>query len=107
MANQRREWLSERPGFAGPRSNASRCGVVIKRREWLLAPLAYLVLVGFLYRTVWLAPEGKPRQYFGWDTPEAYWPDMAYFANSMSHGEAPLWNPYNRGGYAFYADLLP
>jgi len=81
--------------------------MAIHRREWLLAPLAYIVLVGALYHTVWLAPEGKPRQYFGWDTPEAYWPDMAYFANSLSHGEAPLWNPYNRGGYAFYADLLP
>lgn len=78
-----------------------------RRREWVLAPLAYLVLVGMLYRTVWLAPAGKPHQYFGWDTPEAYWPDMAYFASSLSHGEAPLWNPYNRGGYAFYADLLP
>ncbi len=78
-----------------------------KRREWFLAPLAYIVLVTALYQTVWFAPEGKPRQYFGWDTPEAYWPDMAYFANSLSHGEAPLWNPYNRGGYAFYADLLP
>lgn len=77
------------------------------RREWLLAPLAYVVLVALLYRTIWLPPEGKPPQYLGWDTPEAYWPDMAYFASALSHGEAPLWNPYNRGGYAFYADLLP
>jgi len=78
-----------------------------RRREWLLAPLAYIALVAVLYHTVWLPPAGKPRQYFGWDVPEAYWPDMAYFARSLSHGEAPLWNPYNRGGYAFYADLLP
>ncbi|HEY5925659.1 MAG TPA: hypothetical protein VIV11_28430 [Kofleriaceae bacterium] len=78
-----------------------------RRREWLLAPLAYIVLVGLLYHTIWFPPDGKPPQYFGWDTPEAYWPDMAYFANSLSNGEAPLWNPYNRGGYAFYADLLP
>ncbi len=81
--------------------------LVAERREWLLAPLAYIALVALLYHTIWFPPAGKPPQYFGWDTPEAYWPDMAYFAKSLSHGEAPLWNPYNRGGYAFYADLLP
>ena len=78
-----------------------------KRREWFLVPLAYIVLVAAVYHTMWIAPDKQPRQVFGWDTPEAYWPDMAYFARSLSHGDAPLWNPYNRGGYAFYADLLP
>src|SRR5262249_29324136 len=33
-----------------------------------------------------------------------YWPDLVHFQRSLASGAWPLWNPYDRGGYAFHAD---
>ena len=77
-----------------------------RRRERWLAPLAFVILVGWTYRTVWSPPDGKPAQWLGWDCIESYWPDISFYAGALEHGEAPLWNPYDRGGYAFYADTV-
>ncbi len=45
--------------------------------------------------------------YFGGDTTGSYWPDLAFFVRSMAHGELPLWNPGDRGGYPFAFDPQP
>lgn len=46
---------------------------------------------------------GEPR-FFEWDVPEQYWPDLVYLCDSLWRGELPYWNPYDRGGYPYYAD---
>jgi hypothetical protein len=46
---------------------------------------------------------GAPR-FFEWDVPEQYWGDLVYLCRSVHHGELPYWNPYDRGGYPYYAD---
>ncbi len=46
---------------------------------------------------------GSPR-YFEWDVPEQYWPDLVYLCDALHDGELPLWNPYDRAGYPYYAD---
>ncbi len=77
-----------------------------RHAEWWWVPLLMIGVVLFLYRTIWWAEGGKPQQWFGWDCPESYWPDIAYYANALGHGDWPLWNPYDRGGYAFYGDTV-
>lgn len=57
-----------------------------------------------LYREVWWGIDGKLR-WFGWDCLEYYWPDIAYWAGNLREGEFALWNPYERGGYPFHADM--
>lgn len=49
------------------------------------------------------ATVGEPR-FFEWDVPEQYWPDLVYLCESLHRGELPYWNPYDRGGYPYYAD---
>jgi len=49
------------------------------------------------------ALRGAPR-YFEWDVPEQYWPDLVYLCDALHDGELPTWNPYDRGGYPYYAD---
>lgn len=42
--------------------------------------------------------------FFEWDVPEQYWPDLVYLCESLHRGELPYWNPFDRGGYPYYAD---
>ena len=46
---------------------------------------------------------GEPR-WFEWDVPEQYWPDLVYLCDAFHEGTLPLWNPYDRAGYPYYAD---
>ena len=46
---------------------------------------------------------GEPR-FFEWDVPEQYWGDLVYLCRSLHDGVLPYWNPYDRGGYPYYAD---
>lgn len=46
---------------------------------------------------------GAP-MFFEWDVPEQYWPDLVYLCESLHDGVVPLWNPYDRAGYPYYAD---
>lgn len=46
---------------------------------------------------------GNP-PFFEWDVPEQYWPDLVYLCDSLHRGELPYWNPFDRGGYPYYAD---
>lgn len=71
------------------------------RAEWYWAPLLYAAAFVFLYRPIFF---GDGRQLgFGWDTIESYWPDLSYLAASLRDLEWPLWNPFEKGGSAYYA----
>ncbi|MFH2005411.1 MAG: hypothetical protein ABI333_02380 [bacterium] len=69
--------------------------------------MAVLVLAAttcFLFRPLVLgALTGSPR-FLEWDVPEQYWPDQVYLCGALFDGELPLWNPYDRAGYPYYAD---
>lgn len=69
-----------------------------RRHEWYWVPLLYAAALVYLYRAVFFPGDG-PAQGLGWDTIEAYWADLAYFAGQLRAGEWPLWNPYERGGF--------
>ncbi len=43
-------------------------------------------------------------RFFEWDVPEQYWGDLVYLCRSVHHGALPYWNPFDRGGYPYYAD---
>ena len=77
--------------------------VARQHAELLWAPALYATVVLVLYREVWLGLGGV-QHWFGWDTLEMHWPDLSYLAGSLRHGHAPLWNPFDRGGYPFYGD---
>jgi hypothetical protein len=47
--------------------------------------------------------KGEPR-FFEWDVPEQYWGDLVFLCRSLHHAELPYWNPYDRGGYPYFAD---
>jgi len=67
--------------------------------EWYWAPALYALCVCALYAPVLGGAAG-----FGWDTTESYWPDLIFLSDQLAQGEWPLWNPFDRGGYPFYAD---
>lgn len=66
--------------------------------ERVVALAAIAVVTALLF---WPALEGR---WFEWDVPEQYWPDLVYLCSSLHDGELPLWNPYDRAGYPYYAD---
>lgn len=39
-----------------------------------------------------------------WDTANQYYPWRYFLSECLQHGALPLWNPYQLGGYPFYAD---
>ncbi len=43
----------------------------------------------------------------GGDARTSYWQDVVFATESLRAGEAPLWNPFERGGYPFSADPQP
>lgn len=69
-----------------------------------LAALVVVVTTTALFWPLVLgALTGAPR-FFEWDVPEQYWGDLVYLCRSLHHGQLPYWNPYDRGGYPYYAD---
>jgi hypothetical protein len=71
-----------------------------ERSSIAIATGTILAATLFLFWPLWL---DAPR-YFEWDVPEQYWPDLVYLCESMHEGQLPRWNPYDRGGYPYYAD---
>lgn len=103
-----RRWRAALLEFGGHRGAAFR-GWARRRHEWLWVPPFFAFVTLVLYAPVWLPFAGVDgeAQWFGWDTIETYWPDLAYLGESFARGDVPLWNPYDRGGYAFAADPQP
>lgn len=58
----------------------------------------------FLFAPLFLALLRGEGAWFEWDVSEQYWPDLVYLCGALHDGELALWNPYDRGGYPFYAD---
>ncbi|MCA9698923.1 MAG: hypothetical protein KC431_15470, partial [Myxococcales bacterium] len=40
----------------------------------------------------------------GWDATRVFWADLVFMRRSLLEGAFPLWNPYDRAGYAFAAE---
>lgn len=75
-----------------------------ERAEWVFVGAVLGLVTAWLFAPLWIgALRGEPR-FFEWDVPEQYWPDLVYLCRSLDAGELPLWNPYDRGGYPYYAD---
>jgi len=75
------------------------------RREPALAVGAILLATAYLFWPIsWALLTGGDPPWFEWDVPEQYWPDLVYVCESLHRAELPYWNPYDRGGYPFYAD---
>ncbi len=77
----------------------------MRDRAPIVAALAVVATTAFLFWPItWALLSGGEPPWFEWDVPEQYWPDLVYVCDSLHDGELPYWNPYDRGGYPFYAD---
>jgi hypothetical protein len=47
---------------------------------------------------------GEQALFPGWDATRVFWADLEFFRRSLTLGELPLWNPYDRAGYPFVAE---
>lgn len=71
----------------------------------LFAAFAVLALVtGWLFHPFVTDGLRGHARFFEWDVAEQYWPDLVYLCDALHDGELPTWNPYDRGGYPYYAD---
>jgi hypothetical protein len=68
------------------------------REGAIAAVLVVLATTAYLFYPLALG------RFFEWDVPEQYWPDLVYLCRSLHRGALPLWNPFDRGGYPYYAD---
>jgi hypothetical protein len=69
-----------------------------------LAVVVVLLATVLLFKPLFVGiATGHPR-FFEWDVPEQYWGDLVFLCRSLHHAELPYWNPYDRGGYPYYAD---
>lgn len=69
-----------------------------------VAALAVALATFLLFQPLFLGIlRGEPR-FFEWDVPEQYWGDLVFLCRSLHHGVLPYWNPFDRGGYPYYAD---
>jgi hypothetical protein len=80
------------------------------RARWRrLAPyaipaLVFAALVLAIFWRVWTPIDGA-RRAFAWDSQWEYWGDLQFQVDAVADGEAPLWNPWDRAGYPFHADI--
>jgi len=73
-----------------------------RRGEWWWIPAFYTLVVVWTYRDLW-HQHGAPTG-FGWDMIDTHGPDLDFLARELREGRFSLWNPYDKGGYAVYAD---
>ncbi len=53
---------------------------------------------------MWRGDENGVGQFPGWDLTRVFWADLAFARASIAEGTLPLWNPWDRGGYPFFAE---
>lgn len=75
----------------------------VKRDAWLAVGSVIAFAIVLFWPMVVGLVTGEPR-WFEWDVPEQYWPDLVYLCDALHEGTLPLWNPYDRAGYPYYAD---
>jgi hypothetical protein len=77
-----------------------RLGAAVWTRRETLAAVLALAAFALLAQALW---------YFGdtvvpWDSKNHFYPMFRFLADSLQHGEIPLWNPYHFGGHPSAAD---
>jgi len=70
--------------------------------EWWWIPAFYALVVLWLYRDLW--HQHGAATGFGWDVIDTHGPDLDFLARELREGRFSRWNPYDKGGYAVYAD---
>ena len=70
--------------------------------EWWWVPAFYALVVLWTYRDLW--HQHGVATGFGWDVIDTHAPDLEFMARELREGRFSLWNPYDKGGYAVYAD---
>jgi len=73
-----------------------------RRGEWWWIPVFYALVVVWTYRDLW--HQHGAATGFGWDVIDTHGPDLEHMARELRLGRFSLWNPYDKGGYAVYAD---
>lgn len=69
--------------------------------DWYWVPALYGTAFVYIYRFVFFPGDG-PQLGFGWDTIESYWSDVAFMTHQLG-GDWPQWNPFDKGGYPYFA----
>jgi hypothetical protein len=70
--------------------------------EWWWVPVCYGLVVAWTYRGLW--HQHGAATGFGWDVIDTHGPDLDFMARELREGRFSLWDPYDKGGYAVYAD---
>lgn len=70
--------------------------------EWWWVPAFYALVVIWTYRGLW--HQHGAATGFGWDVIDTHAPDLDFMARELREGRFSLWNPWDKGGYAVYAD---
>ena len=81
---------------------------VVRHDRWRSLGIATAVVVA--YAVLVLTTHGAlvtDGMTLGGDARTSYWQDVVFAVESLRAGEAPLWNPFERGGYPFSADPQP
>jgi hypothetical protein len=73
---------------------------------YAIPALVFLAVILAMFWRLWTPLDGE-RKTFAWDAKYEYWGDIQYQLRSLAHGHLPLWNPFDRLGYPFYADPQP
>lgn len=68
---------------------------------WYWVPLGAMAAFVYVYRPIFFGD--GPQLGFGWDTIEAYWSDLAFLSRNIGADEWPLWNPFHKAGFPYFA----
>lgn len=72
--------------------------------SWQWLPVFYALVVVWTYRGLW--HQHGVATGFGWDVVDTHGPDLEFMARELREGRFSLWNPWDKGGYAVYADPI-
>ena len=81
---------------------ARRVAARLAAAGWL--PVFYALVVVWTYRDLW--HQHGVATGFGWDVVDTHGPDLEFMARELREGRFSLWNPWDKGGYAVYADPI-
>jgi len=84
------------------RRAASRSAERAVAAGWV--PVFYALVVLWTYRGLW--HQHGVATGFGWDVVDTHGPDLEFMARELREGRFSLWNPWDKGGYAVYADPI-
>ncbi|TMQ03399.1 MAG: YfhO family protein [Deltaproteobacteria bacterium] len=71
---------------------------------WWWVPVFYALVVMWTYRGLW--HQHGVATGLGWDVIDTHGPDLEGMARELREGRFSLWNPWDKGGYAMYADPI-